>query len=152
MSAIVTVEATWRISRAEFNAPHSQTGMVYGYGEVLLQEPDTPSSGASIFKPSSSTSLPPPPLSKDGEKVTYGVMMGSQIARAIADVLEDKIELRAGVFITFADVLEATSKFLEQWRQEDLNKPPPEPLALPQAAALTAVVPPPDISDVPPPG
>lgn len=151
MSAIVTVEASWRIARAEFYAPYLQTGMVYGYGEVLLQEPDTPSSGASIFKASSSTpSLQLNP--KEGEKVTYGTVVGSQISRQIANVLDDKIELRAGTFITFAEVIEATTKFLEKWRVEDVNRPPPEQPPLPQAAALTEVVPPPDISNIPPPG
>ena len=42
-SVTVSVAATWRLSRVEFNTPHEGPQSVLGYGEVLLEEPAEPS-------------------------------------------------------------------------------------------------------------
>jgi hypothetical protein len=123
MTVTVTVDATWRMSRVELIAPHSPTGMVYGYGEVLLQEPDKPSEGASILR--TRHPLSPAPASIEESK-TYGTMVVAPTMRGVGSVLNDTVEVD-GVKITFAAVMEALSLFMDKWRVEDQNpKPPPE--------------------------
>jgi hypothetical protein len=101
----VTVDATWRLSRAEFLSPHVPTGTVNGYGEVLVVNPL--SKGASV-------------LGAAGKSATVPVSM---ITRVLGEVAEDFVEYD-GRPIKFANVVEALSMFFEKWRIEDESKPP----------------------------
>lgn len=102
----VSVDATWRMTRFEINAPHTTAAAVYGYSEVLLQVPS----------------------SKDGEKVTYGAMPGKLISRVVNDVLEETVDVN-GKPVSFTMVLESLEAFCNKWKVEDESKPPPEPAA-----------------------
>jgi len=134
----VSVEATWRMSRVEFLAPWSPTGMIQGYGEVLLQEPSSPSKGADIFH------TPMMALAEEGKK-TYGTMPGAPVSRPINTVLEEKVDVD-GQTISFETVMQALSQFMSQWRAEDAAKPPPAaymPPPPPEPSPVQHMTPPP---------
>jgi hypothetical protein len=140
MTVTLSVDATSRIARFEFSSPHLPSGMVYGYSEVLLQEPDSPSKGAEILRPVTpmmGTSTP-----TEGEKITYGIMPGTAINRGIPMVMEETVDVD-GNTISFATVLQAMGAFFEKWRVEDATKPPPMMMA-----AQPPTLPPPD-PDIP---
>jgi hypothetical protein len=123
----VSVDATSRISRFEFSTPQASNGMVYGYSEVLLQEPAAPSGD---------TRMPGAPAPKEGEKVTYGVMPGPSINRGISIVMEETVDVD-GTTISFNTVLKAMGAFFEKWRAEDAEIQPPEPSTMMAPAAIT---------------
>jgi len=121
----VTVDATWRMSRVEFSQPHSSTGSVTGYGEVLLQEPAEPSPGAAILR----NGTPSPFMV---EQKTYGTMPGGVVTRSISSVMEETVEISEGTLVlSFAQVFEAMEAFLVRWRAEDQDKPTGGPLESP---------------------
>jgi hypothetical protein len=140
--AEVTVDATWRMSRVEFNTPYDPGGTVVGFGEVLLQEPSTPVPG--VFR-----------RARDGSGSvgkTYGAMPGATVTRALADVADEEIEID-GVKVTFSGAMQAMEKFLQKWLVEDESKP--EESGRVPGAELTPVpvhgAPPPMFDDLPPP-
>jgi hypothetical protein len=103
MSVTVTVEATWRTSRIEFNTPFDGTGTVIGYGEMMLR-------------------------SEDGT-TNIGVMPSTNINRDLVAVADDTVEY-IGAVISFKTVAEVLVLFMEKWRLEDavpkpLMQPPP---------------------------
>src|SRR4029077_13866214 len=99
-SITVTVDATWRLARVEFNTPYNIPGTVFGQGEVLLQEPATPSPGAAMLHVRN-----PMPLGDIEEPVkTYGTMRGAMITRNVNDVLEETVTVD-GVEVSFATVM-----------------------------------------------
>jgi hypothetical protein len=125
MSVTVTVEATWRIPRVEFNTPFNGVSTVVGYSEALLK-------------------------SADG-KTDVGTMQGDTIHRDFVAVIDDTVEID-GTTINFKTVAEAVMKFIEKWRLEDAVLP--EPAAPPPGAPLTQVPPsvsPPKYDELPPP-
>jgi hypothetical protein len=125
MSTTVTVEATWRIPRVEFNTPFNGVSTVVGYSEALLK-------------------------SADG-KTDLGTMQGDTIHRDFVTVIDDTVEID-GATINFKTVAEAVMKFIEKWRLEDAVLP--EPAAPPPGAPLTAVPAPsapPKYDELPPP-
>jgi hypothetical protein len=127
------------MTRFEFNAPHTPTGMVSGYSEVLLQAPDKPTKGAEFMR----ARMPAPAPQSESDKVTYGVMQGSIISRPINDVLEETVTVD-GKTVAFKDVVAASNAFFEKWRLEDEQKPPPQPMATaPQPGDPSSVMPPP---------
>jgi len=104
----VTVEATWRMSRIEFNAWHGMQPHVRGMSEVLLQEADVP---ADVFNGTTS---------EDGV-VTYGAVSDSQqITRPIDAVLGETVTLKDGTIVSFSSIAEALPLFFERWRGEDV--------------------------------
>lgn len=126
----VKVDATWRMARFEFNTPAQlSAGMVYGYSEVLMQEPAVPTKGAEFMNVRSPLRLPQP---KDGEKITYGSMPGAMINRNI-DLVKNETVTVGSTSISFTQLIEACNAFFEKWRVEDENAPvmvmppPPEP-------------------------
>jgi hypothetical protein len=136
----VTVNASWRMSRVEFNTAHNMPATVRGYGEVLLEEAGKPSEDASILRG------PYQPFGEvEPDKKTYGTMPGATITRAIADVLTDTIEVD-GKTTTFASVVDSLKRFMEKWRVEDAEKPQSftvigKPLPMPPAVPLTPMPP-----------
>ena len=106
MSVAVTVEATWRMSRIEFNSQHKAPATVVGYSELLLE----PKGGdAEVF-----------------DKETGGIMPGAPISRPLDDTtLNDTIEVD-GKTIHFASVVACLNAFMEKWRIEDANLPSPK--------------------------
>jgi len=126
---VVTVEATWRMNRVEFVAPHSESGTVIGYGEILLEEPDAPGG-------------------------IYGVLPAEAISRQMADVMQETVDVQ-GMTVTFDFAVAALEAFFERWRSEDEEELPPPEMPLPRAAPLTEMperLPPPAYTDtVPPP-
>jgi hypothetical protein len=129
MAVNVSVDATWRMTRFEFNAPHTPSGMVSGYSEVLLQAPAKPTKGAEFMR----SRMPAPAPQEGDDKVTYGVMPGSMISRAMTSVMDETVTVD-GKTVAFKDVVAASVAFFEKWRVEDENKPPPAP-------AITAPMP-----------
>ena len=122
----VTVEATWRMQRVEFVTPYSVTGIVTGYGEVLLQE-STEGGGAQILRDP-----------RMAETKTYGTMPAGMISRSIDAVKDETVEINDGtVIVTFATLMEAMESFLRKWRTEDQEIPMIEPMAPPAAVPLT---------------
>ena len=110
MTVTVSVDATWRLSRVEFNTMHNMPWDVHGRGEVLLQE----------------ASEPAPILGKgtrDGEKVTYGTMPSLPVSRLISDVIAETVEV-GGNTISFDTIMQALPLFFEKWRTEDAENPP----------------------------
>jgi hypothetical protein len=140
MTVTVSVDATWRMSRVEIFEPHSTTGTVDGYGEVLIEQP-------------SGTKTNMPGVTPHGDSsTTLGVMQGSKITRVIGDVLSDTVDVGAGKMVSFSELMEAMRLFMEQWRIED-EETRPESLA-PQAVPLTPMPPewdPPKYDELPPP-
>jgi hypothetical protein len=123
MTITVSVDATWRLSRVEFNTRHDVPWDVRGIGEVLLQEATEPA----------------PILGKgtrDGEKVTYGVMPSAPVSRLIDDVMEDTVDFN-GETVSFKAIMDVLPLFFQKWRTEDESKPPPTPMVVPQAAPET---------------
>ena len=111
----VSVAATWRLSRVEFNTPYNAPHVVLGYGEMLLEEPDGKA---------------------------YGTMPSERVQRSIAEVVEETVEIN-GTTVSFDTILQALPKFFEKWRVEDLEKPPPPaevPTDIPTPATMTPVV------------
>jgi hypothetical protein len=124
MSVTVTVEATWRTPRVEFNTPFNGVSTVIGYSEALLK-------------------------SADG-KTDVGTMQGDTIHRDFVAVIDDTVEID-GTTVSFKTVVEAVTKFIEKWRLEDAVLPEP---AVPTGAPLTAVPAPstpPKYDEMPPP-
>ena len=126
-SVTVSVAATWRLSRVEFNTPHNGRYNVLGFGEVLLEEPAEASPGATI-------------LQTTADAKVYGAMPSSRVSRAIDTVNEDTVVVE-GTTVSFAAIMEALPLFFEKWRIEDLENPPaaiPEAtMAIPKAAHFT---------------
>jgi len=133
----VSVNATWRMSRVEFNTPYNVPGQVRGYGEVLLEEPSKPSEGASVLR----QTVQPFGEAEPSTKV-YGTMPGAQVARALSEVLTDTIEVD-GKITTFAMVVDSLKLFMEKWRIEDADKPPVAftQVGLPPSPAPTPLTP-----------
>ena len=127
MTVTVSVDATWRIARCELYAPHAENGMINAYGEVLLQEPATPSEGAEIMRFRASPMAPAP---KEGEPVIYGTVAGAHITRGIPEVMKETVEMD-GAEVSFSTVMAQLAAFIEKWRVEDANAPPPEPMMAP---------------------
>jgi hypothetical protein len=137
----VTVEATWRMSRAEFNLPYLEgesalKQTVIGFGEVLLQESGEPA-----------------PIMRNGrmagpEVKTYGAMPGASVMRDVDVVKEETVEVD-GTSITFGSLLEGLGLFFERWRTEDSIAV--NPMGVPPAAKTTEVfhMPPPAIPTPP---
>ena len=130
----VSVAASWRLGRVEINTPLGVTQSIIGYGEILLQEPETPSDGAAIFRAM--------PFAGAEPSKTYGTMPGAPVSRPLADVMKDTIEVN-GTAISFEAVLEVMKGFFEKWRAEDAAKPPVTPLSPGSGAELTPMPPPP---------
>jgi len=143
----VNVNATWRMSRLEFQTPYNVPHSVIGYGEVLLEEPATPSEGAAILRGPYQTFGEAEPSKK-----VYGTMVGASVTRPLNDVLEDTIEVD-GKTIVFSTVVDSLKRFMEKWRAEDAAKPPvqftPIGRAVPPPEPLTPMPPPPDNSKDP---
>ena len=131
MAITVTVDATHRVARFEFLSPHDPNGMAYASGEVLLQEPIDPGDGADVLRVRS----PMTPAPKEGERVTYGVMPGSQVRRIISEVAEETVDVD-GATISLNTVLAACGAFFEKWRTEDANAPQTPSPALVQPTPL----------------
>jgi hypothetical protein len=128
----VTVNATWRLSRVEFNLPHSVPQGVVGYGEVLLQE--AAGQEASIMRRRS----PNPMGGITPDPKTYGSMPSDMVVRGITpEVLAEEIQFD-GNTVSFEATLGALAAFFAKWRAEDAAKPV-EPPPLPEGAALTPV-------------
>jgi hypothetical protein len=127
----VSVDATQRVSRFEFQTPHLPTGMVYAYSEVVLQEPAEPSKGSEILK----SRTPMGVAQQAGEPTVYGVMMGAHIGRGIPDVADESVEVD-GTSISFDTVLKAMDAFFEKWRKEDIEKPAIQPMPTPITAPM----------------
>jgi hypothetical protein len=107
MTVTVSVDATWRMARVEIFEPHSDTGTVNGYGEVLIEEP-------------TGTASKMPGITPYGDKSsTLGVMPGAKVIRVVGDVLNDAVDVGDGKMILFGDLLEAMALFMEKWRVED---------------------------------
>jgi hypothetical protein len=123
--AEVTVDASWRMSRVEFNTPYDPGGTIVGFGEVLLQEPTTPIPGMRRQRGGA-----------NGSAKSYGTMQGETVTRVLADVAEEEIEID-GVKVTFSTAMQAMEKFLQKWLVEDEGKP--EPGRVPPAEELTPV-------------
>jgi len=123
MSVTVSVNAINRLSRIELTMPYHPNGMVYGYGEVLLLEPDEPSKGAEIFKGG-------PIMQPEGDRAAYGVLTGRMTHRILSTVMEDSVKVD-GANIRFDTLLKAMDAFLEKWRVEDEKTPPPLPGHIP---------------------
>lgn len=121
--AEVTVDATWRMSRVEFNTPYEPAGTIVGFGEVLLQEPTEPIPGFRRRRAGSSSTA-------------YTAMPGGTVTRIIEDVKADVIEID-GVEITFAQAMGAMERFLQKWMIEDEQQP--EPGAVPPAQDVSSV-------------
>lgn len=142
--AEVTVDATWRMSRVEFNTPYEPTGTIVGFGEVLLQAPSSPSpEAASILRP----------RHQGASGKTYGTMQGATVTRVLADVLDQEIDIEGVGKVSFSQAMAAMEKFLQTWLVEDEQKP--EVGRVPQTEELTPVAvlgPPPPMGDeLPPP-
>jgi len=133
MTVTVSVDATWRLSRVEFNTQHNTPWDVRGMGEVLLQEATEP---APILGRGT----------RDGEKVTYGVMPSLPVSRLISDVMEETVDVGSTV-VSFKTIMDALPLFFEKWRTEDADTPMPTMIA-PQAAELTPM---PELKDMKPP-
>jgi hypothetical protein len=119
-SITVTVDATWRLARVEFNTPYNVPGTVFGQGEVLLQETATPSPGAAMLHVRK-----PTPLGDAEEPTkTYGTMRGAMITRNVDDVLQDTVTVD-GADVSFETVMSTLEMFFQKWRVEDENAPPP---------------------------
>ena len=128
----VSVEASWRLSRVEFNLPHSLTQNVMGYGEVLLQEADGAGPEAAILR---SRSIP----FGEADPKTYGSMPSTMVTRALTpEVLAETIDIE-GTQVSLEDLMGALNDFFEKWRVEDASKPPIEPLPTPEAEAVTPI-------------
>jgi len=130
----VSVAASWRLGRVEINTPYGVPWSISGYGEILLQEPETPSEGASIFRGM--------PFAGGEPSKTYGSMPGAPVMRALDAVMNDSVEID-GETTTFAEVIEVMKAFFEKWRVEDAAKPPVTPLMPGPGAELTPIPPPP---------
>jgi hypothetical protein len=110
------------MSRFEFNTPiQTSAGMVYGYSEVLLQEPAVPTKGAEFMHVRSTL---PMPKQQDEGKVTYGSMPGAMMSRNIDLVKDETVEVN-GVTVSFTQLIEVCNAFFEKWRVEDENTPQP---------------------------
>lgn len=94
----VTVDATPRLSRFDVMMPHGVAGIVSGYTEALLQEPET------------------------GDAV--GVVYGPMTSRVVEEVVDDTVDV-GGVTISFAQLLEAMEAFTKKWREQDQMPPTP---------------------------
>jgi len=130
MTVTVSVDASWRMSRVEFQTPHGVPGVVQGVGEVLLQEPAKPSDGAEILR------APNPFGSVVPASKTYGTLPGALVSRPMSEeTMAETIEVD-GKTITFGSVVDSIKTFMEKWRAEDAAKPPVT-LVSPQAAELT---------------
>jgi hypothetical protein len=127
--AEVTVDASWRLSRAEFLSPHKPTGTVNGYGEILMVQPVT--KGATVF----------------GAAGKSAVVPATMITRVLGEVAEEFIEYE-GRPIKFANLVEALSMFLDKWRIEDAEKPPQE---VPVVEMQPPMPRPPGPNELPPP-
>ena len=135
MTVPVTVNATWRLSRVEFNTRHNTPWDVRGMGEVLLQEAEG-GPGAAILGHG---------FESDGKK-TYGAMPSASVTRLLDDeTMNDTIEVD-GKVIHFASVVACLNAFMEKWRVEDEQKPPVAP-PQPQAAPETEMPPPRTVPD-----
>jgi len=121
--AEVTVDATWRMSRVEFNTPYEPAGTVVGFGEVLLQDPTTPITGLRRRRAGSTASV-------------YTAMPGGTVTRIIDEVKDDVIDVD-GVEITFTQAMSAMERFLQKWMIEDESQP--EPGAVPPQDAVSSV-------------
>lgn len=120
----VTVDATWRIARFECVGP-TTGGNIYGYSEVLLEQPNPPA---------------------DGTLQTVGTMVGQTILRAVNDVKDQSVTVD-GTTLTFTTVLEAMAAFFEKWKVEDDNKPEAGPIVKVPGVPLTPL---PQLGDKPP--
>jgi hypothetical protein len=127
--AEVTVDATWRLSRAEFLSPSLPTGAINGYGEVLMVTPY--SKGATLF----------------GAAGKSAVVPATMITRVLGEVAEDFIEYE-GRPIKFANLVEALSMFFDKWRVEDAEKPPEQ---APVSEMQPTMPRPPGENELPPP-
>ena len=123
-SVTISVAATWRLSRVEFDTPHNAAHNVLGYGEVLLEEPEEELSGSQILRSQATA-----------ETKVYGTMPGAKVTRDIAAVMDDTVYIGDGTLVSFSAVMEALPQFFEKWRVEDLEAPP-----VPEA---TMAIPPP---------
>lgn len=127
--AEVTVDASWRMSRVEFNTPYAPGGTIVGFGEVLLQEPSTPVPG--VFRGRGAGA---------GAGKTYGTMPGATVTRVLVEVADDKVEID-GVTVSFSQAMQAMESFLQKWLVEDAEKPEPgavpseEPTSVPVLGA-----------------
>ena len=144
----VSVDATWRMNRVEFSAPHSPSGVVIGYGEILLEEPAEPSPGGNLLRQSS---MGP----RSVEQKTYGVLPATPVTRTLSDVMDETV-LVEGINVTFAFAMEAMKAFMERWRSEDADKPAVTPMMATPEPASPTVQPPPQpppqfTADAPPP-
>jgi hypothetical protein len=134
MAVTITVDATWRLSRVEFNLPHSMTQTVMGYGEVLLQKAKSAGPEADILK------------SRSTNPDTYGSMPGAPVNRSLTpEVLAETIDIE-GKPVSLEALVVALGQFFEKWRVEDIDMPTPLQ-TVPQAAKLTPVPPPPLIPE-----
>jgi hypothetical protein len=122
----VTVDASWRMARVEFNTPYDPNGTVIGFGEVLLSDPTTPVSGMR------------------GNGKAYGAMPGATVTRTLSEVVDESVEID-GASVTFGMVMGAMEDFMRKWLVEDESKPEPGPV--PPAEALTEV---PQLGEQPP--
>jgi hypothetical protein len=121
------------MSRFEFNTPAQvEAGMVYGYSEVLLQEPAVPTKGAEFMNVRSPLRLPQ--QQDEAGKKTYGSMPGAMINRNIDLVKDETVEV-GGKVLSFTELMQACNAFFEKWRVEDETKPEP---------VMTPPMPPPD--------
>jgi hypothetical protein len=138
MTVTVSVDATWRLSRVEFNTQHNMPWDVRGMGEVLLQEA---TESAPILGKGT----------RDGEKVTYGAMPSTPVSRLIDDVMEETVDV-GGTAVSFKTIMDALPLFFEKWRTEDADTPMPT-MSAPQAAKETEMPPlrTPPKTDTPPP-
>jgi hypothetical protein len=136
----VSVDATWRMARFEFNTPAQvDAGMVYGYSEVLLQEPAMPTKGAEFMNVRSPLRLPQ--QQDETGKKTYGSMPGAMINRNIAIVADETVEVGSKV-LSFTELMQACNAFFEKWRVEDETQPKsmtPPPMPPPDTVEGQAV-------------
>jgi hypothetical protein len=135
----VTVDATWRLNRVEFNTLHGTQWDVRGNGEVLLQESDA---GAPAILGAG--------VGKEGEKKTYGAMPSGSVVRLTDAVAVETVDVD-GVAISFATVMAALPLFFERWRTEDAERPPPSAFIAAPQAAPPSMTPPTTPPDLPPP-
>jgi hypothetical protein len=131
MTVTLTVDATWRLSRVEFNTPYNSSGLVQGFSEVLLQEPETPSPGAEMLRTTT-------PLGETEPVKTYGTMPGKLVRRDIEAIKDEEVEV-GGDVITFESLMYALSLFFERWRVEDAEKPETPASMRVQGVPLTPV-------------